>query len=424
VIQAQALRIACGAMVSTPTNAIQVETGEQPLQLRRLEQQIKYGIKIKNIPNHPAQPVIQEDWRVFYGKFRLGSEPLVTKIQAFNATLRSIYYEAPRLPGIPPWLVKHPKVDTRLTSVINKKQSEVILKANASDKIDMYRDHLHIYTDGSKTDTGLVASSFCIPALDVHESARLNDNVTVYAAELTAIQLAINWLTDNQPVTQAENKVAIFSDSLSALLSIKTGYSKSRPNLLIHLSESISRVKYSVTMVWIPAHVGLKYNDVADKLAKEATFHTAVDININLELNDVYDIATDFCTKKWQQSWDASNKGRHFYSIVPSVTRKTITTHSSRAKEVALTRLRLGKCKLNHYLHKMNLHMNLHSDGLCKECKTPETIDHYLLQCEHGPVSRAIRQICFVQKIDPKLEHILNDQGVQNIIFHSLDRKL
>jgi len=67
-------------------------------------------------------------------------------------------------------------------------------------------------------------------------------------------------------------------------------------------------------MVWIPGHVGLKYNDIADKLAKEATFHTAVNININLELNDVYNISTDFCTKKWQQSWDASNNGRYFYS--------------------------------------------------------------------------------------------------------------
>jgi len=102
---------------------------------------------------------------------------------------------------------------------------------------------------------------------------------------------------------------------------------------------------------------------------------TSAPFNINLELNDIYDIATNFCTKKWQQTWDTSNESRHFYSIVPSVTNKTKTTHSSRSKEVALTRSRLGKCKLYHCLYKTNLH----SDGLCKECKTPEAIDHYLL---------------------------------------------
>ena len=122
------------------------------------------------------------------------------------------------------------------------------------------------------------------------------------------------------------------------------------------------------TMVWIPAHTGLKHNDTADKLAKEATLRTAVNINVRMELNDAYDIAKNNCIKKWQQTWDTSNKGRHFHSTVPSVTNKTKLTQSSRAKEVALTRLRLGKCKLNYYLYKINLH----PDGLCNTCKCPE----------------------------------------------------
>ena len=38
-IQAQALRVVCGAVRGTATAALQVDTGEPPLQLRRLQQQ-------------------------------------------------------------------------------------------------------------------------------------------------------------------------------------------------------------------------------------------------------------------------------------------------------------------------------------------------------------------------------------------------
>ena len=38
--------------------------------------------------------------------------------------------------------------------------------------------------------------------------------------------------------------------------------------------------------------------------------------------------------------------------------------HSSRHKEVIITRLRLGKCRLNAYLHQSGKH----PDGLCDIC--------------------------------------------------------
>ena len=56
-IQAQALRIACGAVAGTATAALQVDAGEPPLQLRRLQQQIQYAAKVKCDEHHPASSV-------------------------------------------------------------------------------------------------------------------------------------------------------------------------------------------------------------------------------------------------------------------------------------------------------------------------------------------------------------------------------
>jgi len=53
VIQAKALRICCGAMIGTPTSALQVEFGQPLLELRRKRMTADYGLKISCIPNHP-----------------------------------------------------------------------------------------------------------------------------------------------------------------------------------------------------------------------------------------------------------------------------------------------------------------------------------------------------------------------------------
>jgi len=52
-------------MKSTPTSALEVECREAPLRLRRLQQQIKFAIKIKATPNHVASTVLQEHWTLW-----------------------------------------------------------------------------------------------------------------------------------------------------------------------------------------------------------------------------------------------------------------------------------------------------------------------------------------------------------------------
>ena len=58
--------------------------------------------------------------------------------------------------------------------------------------IDSYNGR--IYTDGSKTGNGIVAAAFYVSSADVRQAARLNDDVTIYAAEMTAINMVLQWL--------------------------------------------------------------------------------------------------------------------------------------------------------------------------------------------------------------------------------------
>ena len=57
-------------MKSTAASALQVESGEASLHLRRLEQQIKFSIKIKASVNHAANSVLQDHWTTHWKVYR------------------------------------------------------------------------------------------------------------------------------------------------------------------------------------------------------------------------------------------------------------------------------------------------------------------------------------------------------------------
>jgi len=63
-------------------------------------------------------------------------------------------------------------------------------------------------TGASKTIDNKTSAAFFIPEFITEHSVRLSDNITIFAAELCAIKLALQWVTGN-----SDKNVCIFSDS-------------------------------------------------------------------------------------------------------------------------------------------------------------------------------------------------------------------
>lgn len=414
-IQYQALRIATGAMTSTSLAALQIETGEPPLQIRRLEQQIKYAAKVTSTPGHPSASVVTTDWKVDRGRYKPGAEPMVTKIADFVNKCPAVC-NAPALHTRPPWTMRQPKIDTRLADQICKKDAEVVIKSAAMEKIDSYKHHLHIYTDGSKTERGVVAAAFRVPEIDEGHAVRLNDDVTIYAAEMTALAMALLWLQS----ANTQRPAAIFSDSLSSLQSLRSGKSRSRPNLQAALIELYDVISNDVTLVWVPGHSGLRHNDEVDLLAKAATHNSSVDFHIGYEVQDVAIMAEQYCAARWQQQWSADTKGRHLHSIQPNVPKTAMHGYSSRRKETTIARLRLGKCRLNSYMHVLQCH----DSGLCATCNVPETIEHFVVECAYSKPRNTLLQYCNKNNVALSVRTVLTDETMTDILYRSLDRVL
>ena len=91
-------------------------------------------------------------------------------VEAGTETMKII--KSPVSP-IPPWLLEKPKSIVDYSSS-SKKDNPLLIGTHAKELINgTLQNHLHIFTDGSKQDTGQVGCAFTIPALKTTRSYRL-----------------------------------------------------------------------------------------------------------------------------------------------------------------------------------------------------------------------------------------------------------
>ena len=83
------------------------------------------------------------------------------------------------------------------------------------------------------------------------------------------------------------------------------------------------------------------------------------------ELTDTFKLVDKYILDRWQNSWDVCSTGQHYKTVEPFVSRNVKYTSTKRRKEITITRLRLGKCRLNMYLKEISAH----ADGLCENCR-------------------------------------------------------
>ena len=415
VIQHKALRIACGAFCTTAASALQVETGELPLALRRSQQEIKYTVKVKATDNHPAKSVTDFHWTTLSRKFKFSNPPIYAKTLEYFLDNYNQNVKSPSLSEEPPWHLKACNVDTDLIDCGSKHDNPELLKNLALDKIDSYRNSILVYTDASKTTDHKATAAFCVPELNIEHSARLTDNITIFTAELTAIKLALLWV-----INTLNKDISIFSDSYSSLQAITSGTSTSRPNLLMEILNLVSNYHKNITFIWIPSHVGIKGNESADRLANSAVLKTTIDVDVGLELSEAYSLVDRYIIDKWQISWDNESTGSHYRAIEKTVSTKLKYLHHSRHTDVVITRLRLGKCGLNAYLHQIGKH----PDGLCHSCNKSETVSHFLIECPHSATCSAVLAACKNLGISCTIDKILSDNRIHSAIVSSLDKKI
>ena len=254
-----------------------------------------------------------------------------------------------KTPTFPPGTHEY---DPKRHSLIEVVSKCMITREEAQAKFREYHDdqgpHDEVYTDGSKIDERVGAAAVINHQFRNGEttcrqlSKRLPNNSTIFAAEATAITLALNYYQHMDPV---QHDVVIYSDLMSCLQAIE-GEDTDNPLIcqIMNLLWALSDKGICVRFCWVPSHCGIEGNEIVDQLAKETHDHDR-DPLTTVHLADLKPLVNSYIQQEVQIKWDVSIHGRDLYLLKPILGPPKRFRHLTRAEEVVITRLWIGHTK-------------------------------------------------------------------------------
>ncbi|GBL79359.1 hypothetical protein AVEN_92554-1 [Araneus ventricosus] len=224
------------------------------------------------------------------------------------------------------------------------------------------RTPIEVYTDGSKINDQ-TGSAFCVianEAITKTWKAKLRPANTVFQAEMLALKAAIEW------ANTANEDVNIWSDSESRIQALKSFNVKSK---ITQEAQMTLLENARIRLDWVKAHIGIKGNEIADTLSKEATTD-GIPASLPFPKSFLKKQLLQLSLSHWQAEWDNGETGRSVYSILPKISNKQL--HWSRE----CIQFATGHGPFPSYLKRLSLHSTYYCG--CGEIGNPL---HYETRC-------------------------------------------
>ncbi|GBM41981.1 hypothetical protein AVEN_3604-1 [Araneus ventricosus] len=98
---------------------------------------------------------------------------------------------------------------------------------------------------------------------------------------------------------------------------------KEIPLLQLHiLFKNILKNKKCIEFYWVKAHIGIRGNEMADVLAKNATRRENIDHIVKIPKSWVNHQFNLLALNKWQQRWEGSQNSRFLFGMMPNINTK------------------------------------------------------------------------------------------------------
>lgn len=331
--------------------------------------------------------------------------------------------DIPIEPPPPPWTFLPATFHINLPTTAKKLANPHQLKTDALHRISMLnkdKDTI-IFTDGSvdqntgRTGAGIV---FMSPAqVTLHKSRRLPDSCSTLQTELAAISIALTLA-----ISYHRQNIIIHTDSLASLQSLQSHWPSDNRNLITSakkLCHIIFESGGTVTFHWIPSHVDIVHNDVADSLAKTATTLPTVDIRSirrsRSQLKNIIYHKSRLLQNNIIHTAQPQSRSLRWLQSVTSFKPLKISHTCSRTVQTRISRLRLG--------YRCSFEICRTQATNCNHCHlgTAEPLLHYILECpvtspvfgnplstqHHDSATVAAQRLKFVLNNPRTISHLL-----------------
>ena len=342
-IHSSCLRLALGAFRTSPSASLCAEAAEPPLGYRRLFLTANFLTTTSRFPHLPP-------YQNLLHPSNIPPQNYNKHIRLFLQQSLSRPLKLNPLPPIhlttPPWLLPLPTIRLDITKI--PKSNSIVYKTHIRKLISEFPNHVLCFTDGSKCKE---RTAYAYSIAGQVTARRIRNSASIYTAELNAILSCIIKLSHMPP-----GHFLLLTDSLSSLISLQNPFSSHPLIQRLHLSLlSLSESNSSITLCWIPGHIGLPGHDAVDRAAKQATLLTKITDPIQTPALDLKSHYQYLINNVWYKNWKniQNNKLR---KIKHTPTLWSTSSRDTRREEALLARLRIGHTALTHNYLLLNLY--------------------------------------------------------------------
>lgn len=377
VLNNQCLRKVTGATKTTPLNTLAAISGQEPI-----EYKLEY-VTEKEITRH-----LSRQNEVAKQLVDISIPANCDNLEKYTYLERIYWQNKDIFENLQPYLEftasKNVEINDELELLDTTKKHTAPAKMKQAALFAMngkYKHKAKIYTDASKDGTTCSVGVY-IENTNQRLSFRLIRETSITSAEIIAIHLALKHIERGN----LKNYV-VFTDSKSACTMLNEARETKGGEK--NLVEILSLCEKSNTAIqWIPSHVDIRGNEIADQLAKQGISSQQTLDNVLM----VKDVEMQIKKKleqrvaEWYEAY-SQEKGKAFYEIQPTFSKNPwFKGVNLKGKEIkVLNRLMAG----HDYSKKWLATLKIVENPNCETCSVPETAEHTILICPQYKTHRS-----------------------------------
>ena len=362
-VHRQALLRASGAFISTPTEVLEVICCIQPIRLRLDEILIHERTRIQRRPvGDPLRSLVEQ-----LTSSPRGNSTKCTPVELMSISCKKLTVDLTNVEPAPE--LSYNQLNLAIPSIHNIDLSVGSSNTRSTQQAKMARevitnelstiptDSLVIFTDGSAminpgpVGAAIVVYKEGISSQPIIFKESVSSRSTSYHGELYALKMAVEhastFLTPG-----LTKEVHIYCDCRAAMVAVcTTDLHNTHQSLIEQIQTCITRLQtqlgVSVSLHWIPGHVNLIPNELADQAAKAAaSSQDSESCDPHLSYMSVKNAARKSTFIKWQRAWSLKYRNTDIYSLIPQIPKSNYSSTHNKELDSKYFRLLTGHSRL------------------------------------------------------------------------------